>query len=199
MNFFESLNGFVGQYSHLISLLVAISTLVAVIIALWNSIANNRILKFQIKFTCQLSKVIQMGGGDIDRKSVTANLKNVGHRDTTVGYFNFFAKFPFSTSGFILTPLTDYRAQPEGVSLNAGRMANIELQSQDSFAELLINEAPTIFPRWRSRKISISVSLPTGESFRAKLSKELKREITEKTKKLPVFFIAKNQNDTKLE
>ncbi len=180
----EAANEIAKEYAHLIQFLMMLAVTGATIISLWTSRQAYLDKQVCIDFVCdksvRLEPVSALPQGGMNYKPshdiISATITNTGLRDTAIPWLGFVLSVPRANKKAILQPGTNFMQQGK-LDLKIGDRKVIELRSADQFTQEILNFDLKWFPRKRLRHLKLTLSTPTGDVFRAKIDKGLRRHI----------------------
>ena len=190
MDVLAVLNTWAKEFESLVQLLMLVAVSAATITALWSTWRARADTRIRVEYICEIREVFTPDvqnaawGGDYRRShsTVTAMLTNTGLRPTGIPWFGFGLIIPFTNASAVLQPITDYRA--EGVlPLEAGKRLTIELRPPEQLREEILGFGIKWFPRFRIKRLRLTVATEGDDVFRAKIGKKLRAHIRETASK----------------
>lgn len=189
---FASLEYFLSQYPATISALAATATWAAVVVALYIPYISRRpqiraIVDISRCFSPELIKTSEVEERAIEPEEgslvLTLTIENRGQTSVVFPYYSL-CKWTVPTGAIAAqyNPETDFRSSP--IELAPGRSVSILLANQYEFLGQVFSELArnARMGRWAAKFPGLVISSENGLRFRARISRELKKEISRQTK-----------------
>jgi hypothetical protein len=193
------LEDFTARYQHSIALIEAISTTVAVVVALWASYYAKRASRPKLKSWISVSQIIFGDGSSINKAPtyITVRITNIGSVPLRLHSTFFSWRLPFTKTAWLAMPVDEHgdkhvavRSYPFTLLPNTSAMFFLtSIEQFRSYTPRMLNSGR--FGRWLSTKfLRGSVYTDDGSLFKAAFDGNFRKELADLASKKELADLA---------